>query len=101
MIDKILLQCASINQPRSLASVALKVSEETGELAQAVNKNIGNSVVEEAADVIIAATDTAFLYLREQYGTETATAAMAIMELKIAEKLQKWNNLYSLQTEKE
>lgn len=100
MIDKILEQCASINQPRSLASVALKVSEETGELAQAVNKNIGN-VVEEAADVIIAATDTAYLYLREQYGAETATAAMAIMELKIAEKLQKWNNLYSLQTEKE
>lgn len=100
MIDKILEQCASINQPRSLASVALKVSEETGELAQAVNKEKGN-VVEEAADVIIAATDTAFLYLREQYGTETATAAMAIMELKIADKLQKWNNLYSLQTEKE
>lgn len=96
MIDKILEQCSSINQPRSLASVALKVSEETGELAQAVNKDIGN-VVEEAADVIIAATDTAFLYLREKYGTETAIAAGALLETEITKKLQKWSNLYSLE----
>ncbi|WWV91940.1 hypothetical protein [Escherichia phage PJNS034] len=96
MIDKVLEQCASINQPRSLASVALKVSEETGELAQAVNKNIGN-VVEEAADVIIAATDTAFLYIREKYGAEEATAAGALLEMAVADKLQKWKNLYSLE----
>lgn len=96
MIDKILEQCSTINQPRSLASVALKVSEETGELAQAVNKNIGN-VVEEAADVIIAATDTAFLYIREKYGAEAATASMALLDMAITEKLQKWSNLYSLE----
>lgn len=95
MIDKILLQCSTINQPRTLASVALKVAEESGELAQAVNKS-GN-VVEEAADTIIAAVDTAYLHLKEKYGAETLIAASALLETTIESKLQKWNNLYSLE----
>lgn len=94
MIGKILEQCAATNQSRSLASVALKVSEETGELAQAVNKNQIN-VIEEAADVIIAATDAAYLHIREKYGAKAALASDIILSDMIDAKLQKWESVYS------
>lgn len=100
MLGEIITTARVMNQSRDTRSVALKVAEETGELAQAVNKNQGyDEIVSEVADVIIAVTDVgwqAFLDkwgkyaldndVKEKYETDLMTA--------IGEKLNKWVQVY-------
>ena len=105
MIDKIIHTAKDIVQERSTSTVALKVSEETGELAQAINKNKPYiDVVSEVADVIIAAIDTGWKSYVENYEKHDSDIAWEAYEypeaynddLKFAinEKLSKWVEKY-------
>lgn len=61
MLSEIIDVAKYINHERTTLRVTLKVSEETGELAQAVSKDLGyEEIVSEAADVIIAAADAGY-----------------------------------------
>lgn len=98
MIGQVIDTARNIDQWRDTRHVALKVAEETGELAQAVMKNQGyDEVVKEVADVIIAATDVGWLAfceewnenapnIRDKYETDLMNA--------IRMKLDKWVQVY-------
>lgn len=92
MLDEVISTCRSINHERSTVGVALKVAEETGELAQAISKNQGyEEVVSEVADVIIAATDAGFQAALDVGGQGTYEADLMIA---ISNKLAKWCQVY-------
>lgn len=92
MLGEVIETAKYIDQDRTTVSVALKVAEETGELAQAVSKNQGyEEVVKEVADVIIAATDAGFQAaldsgVQGQYESDLMKA--------IGNKLNKWVQVY-------
>ena len=92
MLGEVISTARSIDSPRHLWGVALKVAEETGELAQAVIKDKGyEEVISEVADVIICATDAGFQQavnsgLQNQYEADLMKA--------IGDKLNKWVQVY-------
>lgn len=70
---------------RSLEKVALKLSEETGEVARAINKNLGSEeITEECCDVIICAID-----ILHKLNVPTGEVHRII-----GLKLEKWVNVY-------
>lgn len=93
MIGEIITTAYAINQPRDTRGVALKVAEETGELAQAILKNQGyEEIVSEVADVIIAVTDAGYQAAIEAGLKEKYEADLMIA---IGKKLNKWVQVYS------
>lgn len=98
MLGQVIDTAKSIDQWRSTPSVALKLAEEMGELAQAINKNQGyEEVVSEVADVIIAATDVGWQAFCEEWN-ENAPNVQDKYETDLMNairmKLDKWVQVY-------
>ncbi|UIW10547.1 MazG-like pyrophosphatase [Aeromonas phage BUCT695] len=94
MIQEI-IDVAKSMPARQTHIVALKVAEETGELAQAVMKNHGyEEIVKEVADVIIAASDAGFQEALLKYGDTAHIDYPSDVRSAIYAKLDKWQAVY-------
>jgi len=92
MLGEVISTAKYIDSPRNLWGVALKLAEETGELAQAVVKNQGyDEVISEVADVIICATDAGY---QAALDNEKQSEYEADLMKAIGEKLNKWVQVY-------
>lgn len=92
MLGEVISTARSIEQERTTVGVALKVAEETGELAQAVLKRMGyEEIVSEVADVIIAVTDAGY---QASLDDGLQGKYEADLMIAISNKLNKWCQVY-------